>query len=399
MKYPQVCDYVPVPQPVTTDRMIAAHYYPGWKKGKSGMHNGFDDLREYPERIPMAGFYDESSPEHADWEIKWAVEHGIGCFIYCWYRYKSNLNQPVTRDGLRLSYALHDGFLRARYRNMMKFALMFECQTSRWGAADGPQDFLENVLPFWIENYFRRENYLRLKNGKVMLFIYSYQDFINSIGGPEICAETLAKAREIMQKEGFPGIHFSVMHGEDTDYSLARKAGFESAFEYCIFMKEKFLTEAQYAEYRKTLAVPEDVVVREELKYIQERIDKASDFFIFINSVMRDSHPWYKLPWFDRESILHEPLQFKLSPEKWKEVLTGTKKKLTQLPADSIGNELFIIDNWNEYSEGHYVAPTRGSGFRYLQAIREVLTHCDNIPDYRTPDILGLGPYDQEYNG
>ena len=87
----------------------------------------FYDLQEYPERTPLLGYYDEANPEIADWEIKWAVEHGINCFIYCWYRYRENLGKPVTREALRLGYALHEGFLNARYQDYMKFAFMFEC--------------------------------------------------------------------------------------------------------------------------------------------------------------------------------------------------------------------------------------------------------------------------------
>jgi hypothetical protein len=70
---------------------------------------------------------------------------------------------------------------------------------------------------------------------------------------------------------------------------------------------------------------------------------------------------------------------------------------LEKLPENCIGKEIFIIDNWNEYSEGHFVAPTRGAGFRYLQAIREELTLRDNLPDYRVPATIGLGPYDQDF--
>ena len=48
----------------------------------------------------------------------------------------------------------------------------------------------------------------------------------------------------------------------------------------------------------------------------------------------------------------------------------------------------------NEWSEGHYVAPCLENGFQYLQAIREVLTCCDNLPDYRVPEMLKFGPYE-----
>ena len=56
----------------------------------SGLHDAFNDLHDYPERTPLMGYYDEENPEVCDWEIKWALEHGINCFIYCWYRKLEN---------------------------------------------------------------------------------------------------------------------------------------------------------------------------------------------------------------------------------------------------------------------------------------------------------------------
>ena len=48
-----------------------------------------------------------------------------------------------------------------------------------------------------------------------------------------------------------------------------------------------------------------------------------------------------------------------------------------------------MLDNWNEWDEGHYLMPSCEFGFGYLQAVREVLTLRDNLPDYRLPDQLG----------
>ena len=95
-------NYVPKPSPAKSDRIVAAHYYAAWKKGAAGLHEGFDDLADiYPDRTPLMGYYDEENPEVCDWEIKWALEHGINCFIYCWYRYDWNMGKPVTADALR----------------------------------------------------------------------------------------------------------------------------------------------------------------------------------------------------------------------------------------------------------------------------------------------------------
>jgi hypothetical protein len=55
---------------------------------------------------------------------------------------------------------------------------------------------------------------------------------------------------------------------------------------------------------------------------------------------------------------------------------------------------MILLDNWNEWSEGHFIAPSRQHGFGYLDAVRNVfateeLDHVDLLPE-----DVGLGPYD-----
>ena len=138
-------DYVPKPEPAESGRIIAAHYYPSWTKGENGLIREFDDLHDFPDRTPLMGYYEDKNPEVIDWEIKWSLEHGINCWIYCWYRKKENMGKPVTVNDLRLGRGLHEGLFRARYCNMMKFAIMYEA-SMRWGGTDR-RDMLENLLP------------------------------------------------------------------------------------------------------------------------------------------------------------------------------------------------------------------------------------------------------------
>ena len=119
-------NYVPKPSPATSDRIVAAHYYAAWKKGAAGIHEGFNDLaEEFPDRTPLMGYYDEENPEVCDWEIKWALEHGINCFIYCWYRKKDNAGKPVTVNDLRCGHGIHEAFFNARYQNYINFQNQF----------------------------------------------------------------------------------------------------------------------------------------------------------------------------------------------------------------------------------------------------------------------------------
>ena len=56
-----------------------------------------------------------------------------------------------------------------------------------------------------------------------------------------------------------------------------------------------------------------------------------------------------------------------------------------------------MIDNWNEWDEGHFVSPSHKDGFKYLQAIREELTARDNLPDYRTPRDTGWDDFNRSW--
>ncbi len=89
----KLTNYIPEPNPVSSEYIVAAHYYAAWKKGSAGLHNAFDDLHEYPERTPLMGYYDEENPKVADWEIKWAIEHG--------FKYLQAIREELTeRDNL-----------------------------------------------------------------------------------------------------------------------------------------------------------------------------------------------------------------------------------------------------------------------------------------------------------
>ena len=73
--------YVPEPQPVKSAVEITALYYPGTEQ----MSEWDMVAQTCPERKPLLGWFDEGNPEAIDWQIKWAVEHGISSFCVDWY--------------------------------------------------------------------------------------------------------------------------------------------------------------------------------------------------------------------------------------------------------------------------------------------------------------------------
>ena len=390
--------YVPEPQPVRSDYTILAHYYPGWKREPGAPHNGFFDLHDYPERTPLLGYYDETSPEVFDWQIKWAVEHGINCFVHCWYRKRENVGSPLTDADIRFGHSISDGFFRARYKNYMQFAIMWECD---WGRAKDQNDLTENLIPYWAEHYFSDPTYLKI-GGAPVVFIYGVTKMIREIGGVEAAKEAVAAAKEKMRSLGFTGIHFSSLHSapdldETNDFWFSlnthKAIGFDSTFQYNWGIRTKEdLTEAQYADYlRNGCMLPADTVIAFVEKQIERRIAYDPDFCIFTVNSMLDSKPWFEIFHLDPKGPY---AQFHLTPTEWKRELEMVKAKLDTLPDGCLSKRFILLDNWNEWGEGHYICPSLGSGFQYLEAVRDVLTKRDNLPDYRLPETLELGPYD-----
>lgn len=381
-------NYVPKPNPAFSDRIVAAHYYAAWKKGAAKVHEGFDDLVEqFPDRTPLMGYYDEDNPEVCDWEIKWAVEHGINCFIHCWYRKADNYGKKITEQDLRCGHGLHEALFNARYQQYMKFAIMFEA-SPLWSGTD-ENDMVENLMPFWVETYFKRNNYLLIDN-KPVLFVFNQNRLATQcFKNVESQRRTFDKCREYAKNCGFDGMIFAVC---DTSFSkdyhnelLARGYDFRFGY-YCGYWPP-------YENYPF-----EDEIVEGQCKVLKRQLEIDEKHFIATPSCFRDTTPrrtdrWRSVSTYDfsQEKIWY------ISPEKYREVLQKMKEICDALPEDAWAKKIIMIDNWNEWDEGHFVAPSHKYGFKFLQAIREVFTERNNLPDYRTPHDQGFTGYNKSW--
>jgi len=380
--------YVPKPNPAISDRVVAAHYYAAWKKGAAGLHEGFNDLAEdYPDRTPLMGYYEEENPEVCDWEIKWATEHGINCFIHCWYRKPDNYGKKVTVDDLRCSHGLHEALFNAKYQKYMKFAIMYEA-SARWGGTD-EEDLVENLMPFWMETYFKRENYLVIDN-KPVVFFYSHRRLEDKcFKSADSQKEAFEKCREYAKSQGFDGLTIAVCNvsrdKEVYDDYIAR--GYDFRYGY---------TAGYNAPY--DFYPDEDDIIKQQCKMFTSNLELDDCRFIPTVSCFCDPTPRFTKRWndlgYDFRSMMNI---WYLSPEKYRELLDKVKEISENLPENAWGRKLIMIDNWNEWDEGHFVAPSHKFGFKYLQAIREVFTQRNNLPDYITPRDHGFESYNKSW--
>ncbi|MBQ3079481.1 MAG: glycoside hydrolase family 99-like domain-containing protein [Clostridia bacterium] len=373
-------NYVPKPMPAASDRIVAAHYYAAWKKGAPGLHNGFDDLHGYPERTPLMGYYDEENPEVCDWEIKWALEHGVNCFIHCWYRRKHNEGKPVTVSDLRCGHGLHEALFNARYQSMMKFAIMFE-NGGRWGNTD-KRDMVENLMPFWTEEYFKRENYLLLDN-KPVLFVCGKSHLDAAFASVEEQRAVFDACREYAKKAGFDGLLIAACIWDYNEinpelYKDCENRGYDFHFSY----------NAGYAPEKDLPS--DDEIITGQIEFLKKRLSPDPTKHIPVASCFRDATPRTTEAWNNLGFRFAQETRYHLTADGFRKVLRGMKEIADHLPDGAWGKRIFMIDNWNEWDEGHYVSPCYEYGFKYLQAIREELTLRDNLPDYRSPWDMGL---------
>ena len=148
---------ISAPRPIsTTPYHVGAYYFPGWPT-----LDKWKVLDAFPERTPLLGYYREGDPSVMDWQIKWAVEHGISFFAFDWYwdRGRRQLRaRPARRLLPRALPAVHGEVLpplgepqpapgRRRRRDLLA------------------------MTDYWIANYFRQADYLTI-DGKPVVIVF-----------------------------------------------------------------------------------------------------------------------------------------------------------------------------------------------------------------------------------
>jgi hypothetical protein len=351
--------YIPEPQPVHTPILIGAHNCPLWEADKPEM---WANVLKHPERTPALGFYAQDNPEVSDWETKWAVEHGISFFIYCWYR--AGQGEPVKT---RFSSAIHDALFKSKFVDKMKLTIMWENQARGQAGVADEKDLMTNLLPFWIENYFKHPSYLKIDN-KPLLFIYRPEFLIDDLGGVENVRKAFQRMRQACRDAGFDGLYLlGEYRGLDANHlRLMKQLGLDYTFAYCWY-------------------VGNNPTPQQAIRAQMDDIKKTQELHI-LPQVVTVSQGWSG--WRDEGSI------WKIPPRDYEVLLREAKDFIATLPAGELGSRMLLLDNWNEWGEGHYIAPHREFGFGYLDAVRNVLSDSPGPHVDLIPEDIGLGPYD-----
>ena len=354
--------YLPEPKPARPPLLIGAHHCPLWEKDQ---FNLWANVRKHPERTPALGFYAQEDPQVADWETTWATEHGISFFVYCWYR--ASQGGPVKT---RFATAIEEALFHSRYRDKMKFTIMWENQARGVAGVADEHDLMTNLLPFWITHYFKHPSYVIL-DGRPVLFIYRPEFLVQDLGSVEKVQQAFARMRQACRDAGFEGLYLlGEYRGTDPNQlRLMKRLGLDYTFAYCWYVADN--------------PAPAQAI-RTQMQYIRKTRELA-----ILPEVVTVSQGWSG--WRDEASI------WTLPPADYEMLLRQAKDFVATMPTNELGSRLLLLDNWNEWGEGHYLAPYRQYGFGYLDAVRRVFTAAPEPHTDLIPDDLGLGPYDRAY--
>ena len=375
-----VIGYIPEPLAQKSDIEISAFYYPGTEQMAE-----WDQIDETkPEIKPLLGWYDESNPEVVDWQIKWAVEHGISSFCVDWY-----WNQGVRR----LEHWVQ-AFYKARFRKYLKWYIMWanHNETGAHSAEDQRQ-----VTRFWIENYFRTPEYYTME-GHPVVVIWSYSNLDRDLRreaqaqGRELPeGEGIRRALEIsneeMRKAGLPDIYFVNMFGSVTydadSIRAARAAGFRDQMIYNVDVRS-FQLAPDAAQAQDTgRKFNYDCVLAGAPKWWQLSSAKEVEFPMI---------PTLSSGWNDQPRSFENALVvYGRTPEKYRKLCASCKEFCLKNDRKKI-----MIAPLNEWQEGSYIEPNEEYGFEMYHAVRD--TFCtmppEGFPADLRPGDTGRGPYD-----
>ena len=367
---------MPEPQPVKSAVEITALYYPGTE------HRPEWDMidQTLPEIKPLLGWYDEGNPEVVDWQIKWAVEHGITSFCVDWY---------WNRGYRRLEHWVK-AFYRARHRKYLKWYMMY-ANHNQPGAHSTTDQIA--VTKYWIDNYFKTPEYYTI-DGKPVVCYWDEanldRDFIaeaaakgETLQPGEGIRRAFAISEKMAKDAGLPGIHWQLMWRTptyDPAYAVARRCdGFSTSISYGFCGEARQLAPKAAAEAE---GITYDMVVEGIPRLWQAK------------AVQQELPWWLPLPtgWDDRpRSFAHSTVIRERTPEKFASVCRAARAFCEQN-----GLRHVIIHPINEWQEGSYIEPNEQYGFGMYDAIRDAFCEkpADGWPKNLRPSDVGLGPYD-----
>lgn len=347
----------------------AAYYFPNWGRTAGQTNAPFGEWGKLTQAIPrfaghrqpkkpVWGMEDECDPRVMARKISAAADHGLSAFIFCWY---------FHAPGPYLDRALNEGYLQATNKARVPFALMWanhDVGAQRTGAVS--REVFDRMAALLIDRYFKDPAYWRV-NGRCYFSIYQPMTFIEGLGGVSQARAALDAFRENVRTAGLGELHVNLvdfqLYKQPDAMRVVRELGGDSVTSYVWI---------------------HDPAAWRELKF------PATDYAPLQAAYLADWDRWWArtgihapnvtMGWDPTPRLLptqpHKgagypdtPVITGDTPDRFRDALRQAKLRAER---NSAGARFVTIYAWNEWTEGGYLEPEAATGFRYLEAIREV---------------------------
>lgn len=346
---------------------VVAYNYPGWHSTPfmdKAFEKGWTELELLRNSKPLYpghlfpkyrlwGDFNEATPEGAEREIGAAADFGIDVWMIDWYWFSG---------AMLLHEQLENGFLKARNRSRLKFAIMwafsdwtnlFPVRSFNDAAVLLKQETDEadmlRLTDYCIEHYFHQPNYWRI-DGKLVLGLFNVDGILKYLPAEQFKG-TVEKMRERVARAGLGDLHLQANHGYDSNESQLKALGFESATSYHTFG----LT---YEPRIPGSRIPYGTAALNTIRVWKKIAPKITVPYF----------PDCPVGWDDSARYgSNSVMATQRSPDQYQRLLRAAQYFSAQSPVRS---NIIFLSSWNEWTEDHVLLPDTVFGYSYLDAVR-----------------------------
>jgi Glycosyltransferase WbsX len=328
---------------------IGVYYFPGWHNGvwpRIIKDQPWDEIKPYPERRPLLGWYDDGDDAVVSRQLTWMKQYGVTFVVYDWYWINLN-NGVVLEEPIK-------AHLRSNAGASMDFAILW---ANHFNVPSSMNQF-DQVVRYWIQNYFSHANYYRIKGLPVVYMFDPNALDQDAIKFHSSGKELLDRAQKIAKSSGYRGIYFvACSQAVARDVKKTSDVGYSaiSTYNYHFGLsgvwdhrRSSWSYDELQSGYSETWAW---MVKNSELPYM---IPVTSG--------------WDKRPLGGSPDPKHD--NSTSTPATFREHLLRAKEIVDKYPQKTM--KTVMVCCWNEFGEGSYVEPTDKYGFEYLKQIQDV---------------------------
>ncbi len=302
---------------------------------------------------PLWGYFDEAKSSWAEQEIEAASRAGIHAWMIDWYWHMGTMWYQEE---------LEQGFLRARNRQKLQFAIMWANhnwlnlypapEISGQPALLYPQTYsvadMERLTDYLLEHYLHQPNYWRIDGQPVFaIFNVDGEAGILKHFGVENLRKVFNQMRNRVARAGLKGLHIQASHVYKPGVTPLKEAGFDSATRYQTIAGGKPGGTSEYAE-----AVESSI-----------QLWKADHQKVGLPYFPDCPIGWDNSPRYGNRAhmVIHRtPDQYELFLKAAKYFVAATRPN----------PPIIFLSSWNEWTEDHYLLPDAVYGYSYLEAVR-----------------------------